>query len=87
MYDTLVDNSIYTYKILEDILVDNMNGPVDNLLVKKRRRSIYRPSFNVTCPVYNLSVNSVMDTYTRRERQTTVHSKSILPHKSAAVPS
>ena len=33
MYNTLVDNSIYMYKILPDILVDNMNGPVDNLLV------------------------------------------------------
>ena len=36
MYNTLVDNSIYMYKILADILVDNMNGPVDNLLVKKK---------------------------------------------------
>ena len=35
MYNTLVDNSIYMHKILADILVDNMNGPVDNLLVKK----------------------------------------------------
>ena len=37
MYNTLVDNSIYMYKILADILVDNMNGPVDNLLVKKKK--------------------------------------------------